>query len=186
MNRIILIGNGFDLAHGLKTSYSNFIEDFWGKEIEKSYDMGNLKSYVTFDGKAYYIFQDEFVVVKLEDFIDANDKNSIDIFKKNIQQYKNKFLRIIESELYEKKWCDIEFLYYKELIRCLNLKKNERDDYSIKQLNEEFEAIRKEFEEYLKTITKTPPKQIPDIEGHLNDLKPFDEKNNDNYTRTLF
>lgn len=29
MNRIILIGNGFDLAHGLKTSYKDFIEDYW-------------------------------------------------------------------------------------------------------------------------------------------------------------
>ena len=25
MNRIILIGNGFDLAHGLKTGYGDFI-----------------------------------------------------------------------------------------------------------------------------------------------------------------
>jgi len=25
MNRIILVGNGFDLAHGLKTSYKDFI-----------------------------------------------------------------------------------------------------------------------------------------------------------------
>jgi hypothetical protein len=29
MNIIILIGNSFDLAHGLKTSYKDFIYDFW-------------------------------------------------------------------------------------------------------------------------------------------------------------
>ena len=29
MNRIILIGNGFDLAHGLPTSYGNFIDWYW-------------------------------------------------------------------------------------------------------------------------------------------------------------
>lgn len=29
MNRIVLIGNGFDLAHGLKTSYKDFIEWYW-------------------------------------------------------------------------------------------------------------------------------------------------------------
>ena len=28
MNRLILIGNGFDLAHGMKTSYSDFIFDY--------------------------------------------------------------------------------------------------------------------------------------------------------------
>ena len=39
MNRIILIGNGFDLAHGLKTSYANFIDWYWnewGKRLKSS------------------------------------------------------------------------------------------------------------------------------------------------------
>ena len=27
-DKIILIGNGFDLAHGLKTSYKNMFDDF--------------------------------------------------------------------------------------------------------------------------------------------------------------
>lgn len=29
MNRIILVGNGFDLAHGLRTSYKDFINWYW-------------------------------------------------------------------------------------------------------------------------------------------------------------
>lgn len=29
MNRLVIIGNGFDLAHGLPTSYKDFIDDFW-------------------------------------------------------------------------------------------------------------------------------------------------------------
>lgn len=29
MNRLVLIGNGFDLAHGLKTSYADFINWYW-------------------------------------------------------------------------------------------------------------------------------------------------------------
>ena len=33
MNRIILIGNGFDLAHGLDTKYTDFIDDFWMKKL---------------------------------------------------------------------------------------------------------------------------------------------------------
>ncbi|MCL2062765.1 MAG: bacteriophage abortive infection AbiH family protein [Candidatus Cloacimonetes bacterium] len=35
MNRIILIGNGFDFAHGLKTSYNDFIDYFWDKMRKK-------------------------------------------------------------------------------------------------------------------------------------------------------
>ena len=31
MNRIILIGNGFDLAHGLPTRYEDFLNWYWDK-----------------------------------------------------------------------------------------------------------------------------------------------------------
>lgn len=35
MNRIILIGNGFDLAHGMKTSYQDFLDSYWRDWIKK-------------------------------------------------------------------------------------------------------------------------------------------------------
>lgn len=37
MNRLILIGNGFDLAHGLKTSYKDFINWYWEQRLDKMY-----------------------------------------------------------------------------------------------------------------------------------------------------
>ena len=37
MNRIILIGNGFDRAHGMETSYNHFIDDYW-KNCVKEYN----------------------------------------------------------------------------------------------------------------------------------------------------
>ncbi|MFQ7372377.1 MAG: AbiH family protein [Phocaeicola vulgatus] len=36
INRIILVGNGFDLAHGLATRYADFINWYWEK-IFKSF-----------------------------------------------------------------------------------------------------------------------------------------------------
>ena len=33
MNRLVLIGNGFDLAHGLKTSYKDFINWYWDQRL---------------------------------------------------------------------------------------------------------------------------------------------------------
>jgi len=33
MNQLIIIGNGFDLAHGLKTSYKDFILDLLSSEV---------------------------------------------------------------------------------------------------------------------------------------------------------
>jgi len=38
MNRIVLIGNGFDLAHGLKTRYEDFLNWYWeekGKHLSQ-------------------------------------------------------------------------------------------------------------------------------------------------------
>ena len=33
MNRLIIIGNGFDIAHGLKTSYMDFIHWYWEQRL---------------------------------------------------------------------------------------------------------------------------------------------------------
>ena len=38
MNRLVIIGNGFDLAHGLPTSYKDFIDDYWKNAIQELYD----------------------------------------------------------------------------------------------------------------------------------------------------
>ena len=35
MNRLVLIGNGFDLAHGLKTSYADFINWYKAHRVEQ-------------------------------------------------------------------------------------------------------------------------------------------------------
>ena len=35
MNRLIIVGNGFDLAHGLKTSYADFIDWYFKKVVEQ-------------------------------------------------------------------------------------------------------------------------------------------------------
>lgn len=34
MNRLVLIGNGFDLAHGLPTRYEDFINWYWGQRVQ--------------------------------------------------------------------------------------------------------------------------------------------------------
>ncbi len=34
MNRLVIIGNGFDMAHALKTSYKDFINWYWERRID--------------------------------------------------------------------------------------------------------------------------------------------------------
>ena len=38
MNRIVLIGNGFDLTHGLKTQYKDFIDWYWKQRIVRLFN----------------------------------------------------------------------------------------------------------------------------------------------------
>ena len=33
MNRLVIIGNGFDIAHGFKTSYMDFINWYWEQRL---------------------------------------------------------------------------------------------------------------------------------------------------------
>jgi hypothetical protein len=54
MNRLILMGNGFDLAHGLKTSYKDFI--IWY--------LANCLSNVGFYPKVY---EDELLKIRFND-----------------------------------------------------------------------------------------------------------------------
>ena len=46
MNRLVIIGNGFDMAHGLKTSYMDFINWYWDQRVNSFWNVyTNLKVY---------------------------------------------------------------------------------------------------------------------------------------------
>ena len=51
MNRIIIIGNGFDRAHNLRTGYKEFIDDYWSDFIT------NTTALVSGTGNPYYIIK---------------------------------------------------------------------------------------------------------------------------------
>lgn len=44
MNRLIIIGNGFDMAHGLKTSYKDFINWYMNQRVQKLADEPTTES----------------------------------------------------------------------------------------------------------------------------------------------
>ncbi|MDR2921748.1 MAG: bacteriophage abortive infection AbiH family protein [Treponema sp.] len=164
MNRIILIGNGFDLAHGLKTSYKDFIDDYWE---EKS----NSFQYSYRIGKGEHIIDTSSSVLKYEDDdicisnIQRPDLSPFNIFKdiKEIGfnkftrtlslidkdlihnlQFKNKFLERITKETHLNNWVDIEEEYYAELTKLL-----ESDYKEVVILNSEFSSIQKSLSDYL-------------------------------------
>ncbi|MFT5511812.1 MAG: hypothetical protein ACI8SE_000205 [Bacteroidia bacterium] len=52
MNRIVIIGNGFDLAHGLKTSFEDFLIDLYRTSLSNS--VKGTEPLVTVDSKQQF------------------------------------------------------------------------------------------------------------------------------------
>lgn len=160
MNRIILIGNGFDLAHGYPTRYEDFINWYWDKRVSSFY--GNLTS----------VSEDCLCSIKMTT---NNTFNCWNVFAYNLPRYFNKLtgkevIQDIENEpeLYElimspflksicesietKGWVDIEREYYNHVKLCLTNPNGNSDIFSIKHLNDQIEYLRKLLIEYLKSL----------------------------------
>jgi len=107
MNRIILIGNGFDLAHGLETSYKHFIDWFWKNEIEK------IEYFISANGNFLKLkdFEDEYINFNKDNL--GNERNCINWFESlkkkeaNAHIFKNKFLYWVLKHQAANKWVDI-------------------------------------------------------------------------------
>jgi len=143
MNRIILIGNGFDLAHGLKTSYKDFITDFLsskGDEIKKNKG-GHVCEFFKIDSSLYSGSLD---LKTYDDFklLFSNNTNKFEI--------KNRlFWDIIRKESLES-WVDIENEYYQKLKVISKRSKSEKPRKQLSSLHKDFKQIENLLTIYLK------------------------------------
>ena len=201
MNRVILIGNGFDLAHGLKTSYTDFINDFWEKEVAKM-----LSAELIEKSPKVFGFEDDFVIAntitsmwemlrKTTDekykgyniFITLNssprDILSANPYDNSVFFLKNDFLkRITEKQHILKKWVDIEYEYYMALLECLD------DEKGALKLNADFRSIETALKIYLNEQNKSKISESKLIQNYI--YRGIEEKDtvlflNFNYTRTI-
>jgi len=166
MNRLVIIGNGFDLAHGLPTSYRDFIDDFWRNIVDyfqnelvkemiyiddnhpdfRDYYLYNLKSFQDFDLRMINAHKNNKVYYRQTEKQVCNISNIDNL----LFEFKNDFFRII-CEKNSKNWVDIENEYYIKLKKIalntsLNIsRKNER----VKKLNDELIQVKKLLEDYL-------------------------------------
>lgn len=144
MNRIILIGNGFDLAHGIKTSYGDFIDDYW---MTKRQDM--------FDNHIGEKYQDDCISIdRIPNvrFVDSeNDYQNILRSLSSAGQkisYKNEFFNLLNKNKSTLNWVDIENDYYLLLKACYK----KPSKYTITKLNKEFAVIESLLEKYLTKV----------------------------------
>lgn len=142
MNRIILIGNGFDLAHGMRTSYGHFIDDYWQNTIKK---IKNVAWWL--DG----FENDEFFAQPVPRNWEGNDykalRENLNVIDSDIN-FKNEFFEILNRKKSSQNWVDIENDYYFLLKDCYK----KPSEYTIKKLNKEFAVIESLLESYLTKI----------------------------------
>jgi hypothetical protein len=127
MNRIVIIGNGFDLAHGLETSYEEFLLHYFKQVIKKSREHPNK---IYFD-KLIHIECSTNVPIEneIKTIEDIFNNPNISFTRKNHPyyiKYKSSFFEnLIQSK--KNRWTDIENYYFQFLAQQFNLRKNETD-----------------------------------------------------------
>lgn len=148
MNRIVLIGNGFDLAHGMKTSYNDFIEYLWEDILEEIKASGTL----SVDNDLFKVSGHSGKQGELNKDFPAKDKIER-LFK--TRSFNNDFFKRIVERQYIDSWVDIEKEYYVRLTECYKIDQQQKSDASKKQidkLNSDVKQIKDKLHEYLKIV----------------------------------
>ena len=150
------------MAHGLKTSYMDFINWYWEQRLNAlltehsaiSQDcICKLEIVKTKDCSSWHLF---FFTHSLRNVITREWKfppsEVISAFKENTDEfsvtYSRFFEKIIQS-IETKGWVDIENDYYQLLKQCTE---NADCGYSVKELNEQLAFLQEKLIEYLGTI----------------------------------
>ncbi|WP_288279386.1 AbiH family protein [uncultured Prevotella sp.] len=154
MNRLVLIGNGFDLAHGLKTSYKDFIYWYWKQRVlslrsfcqERSDDglcICTIHGYPTWF-QYYYLCSTPFLTI-------TEDKDYYKVFlsKRDYKIKYNPLFERIHKSIDTKGWVDIENDYYDLLKEYLN---DNAPEEKIVALHSELQLLQEKLVEYLKSI----------------------------------
>ena len=171
MNRLVLIGNGFDIAHGLKTSYADFINWYWEQRV------------TGFSGNLTNVSEDPLCTFELYD----NDIRCWNVFAFHLPRFINKplgkdviqsimedtsrykvtfspfFERIIKS-IEIKGWVDIENEYYDSLKRYA-IEKPSKDD--LISLNKQLQYLKDKLIEYLSEINEQDKNTIDKIKEKI-------------------
>ena len=200
MNRIIIIGNGFDLAHNLKTGYKDFINDYWDTVEEGIYDKYWRLLDQQYGGGKHPLndYEDQFIKIgkeydktgvnkvcssykedsplwKLHTLIDEHNNDPSSNVTVTLT-FTNHFFEHISHQCSLVNWVDIENEYYKALKELLQEENYQKQNESIHTLNKEFDDVKGLLEKYLTRITEnTELKQHQSIHNVFSSFIEFDE-----------
>lgn len=169
MNRLVLIGNGLDLAHGLKTSYADFIHWYWQQRIE---NLANEGAQTSDDGLCSFEMKVRAVWGHLLSFTHKETKAEDAIRYMEDQGWcsihKHPLLDRITTSIETKGWVDIEQDYYDILkeyaFRDPNVNPKEPP---IKALNQQLRYLQQLLVEYLGSASAKNIDKISSIENAI-------------------
>lgn len=149
MRKLFIIGNGFDLAHGLKTSYADFVLWFINKMVRRlkaAHGSTQIHPLLTISQTGYGI----------------KEFNSMDKLKKAIDnhwielEFKFYFFQELFYKYLDANWVDVEYEYYQSLLVIYRRfeRENNLDKENVKDLNTCLDLIKMELSEYLQSILK--------------------------------
>ncbi len=156
MNRIVLIGNGFDLAHDLKTSYKDFIEGYWQYRFNKfasEYSVISKDLLCTLerqDGNSWNTVYQALTRRNLAPLSGEQVWKYISEDRNSNVTYSDFFGKIIKS-IETKGWVDIENEYY-DLLTKYAFKESSKE--KLTRLNGQLLVLKDLLIEYLKSIEK--------------------------------
>lgn len=178
MNRIIIIGNGFDKAHGLATGYRDFIDSYWinvSGHIFNGYQRWLAEHWESITDPSPY--EDEFVQFEIfrdnqhktpEPSYPQSNSNPYDKVRWRVAMFndgtnvryrgsvrltfKNKFFEHISDRCSLNNWVDIENEYYGKLKELLAEEDAVIRSEKVRILNQEFDAVKKRLEIYLTEV----------------------------------
>lgn len=163
-NRLVLIGNGFDLAHGLKTSYRDFLDWYFCQAFD-------------FFCTEYHYHDPLFQIVNNEDIFNIFKQTAISIEdveqmigkdnKQEIKYTSNLFQRLVEA-FKEKKWIDIEHYYYQMMKSYFDNPNLPEKKEVAARLNMDFDHLILKLAEYLQIVNQSLHKVKP-----INTIDPF-------------
>lgn len=175
MNRIVLIGNGFDIAHGLRTSYADFFN--WYKEYRVEDLLNNQHTNIAKDELCTLkLNKREAWSVHLTNLIHKNLNATyggiFDTISRENGEYEAKptrFFRSIRNSIETKGWVDIEIEYYELLKQYAFPNPNllSSTEPAIRSLNRQLDYIKKLLCKYLKEIGEKEVHPISDISNTL-------------------
>lgn len=178
MNKLIIVGNGFDLAHGLKTKYSDLINSFWESLLLECDKLNsNLhKNNTTIGDKLPTGFMNEVYSVQISNVFAMSEDHYIDTkinkgLEKALEEVNENFIVDIKNSLFEfllkqieiQNWVDIENEYYEFLLEQLNFEKKKKGSSGIIKLNYELDLIKNLLASHLRTEQSKKIEKIESI-----------------------